>query len=70
MDTGGFHGVPVDRNAEVNVSIDLSFCFYFPCIFTWKWFLGHAVVLFLMFGGPSMLFSTVTIPVCIPTNGA
>ena len=30
----------------------------------------HVVILFLVFGGPPALFSTVAVPVCIPVNSA
>ena len=32
--------------------------------------LGHRVILFLTFGGTSILFSRMAAPVCIPTNSA
>ena len=32
--------------------------------------LDHIAVLFLIFWGPSILFSIVAVPICIPTNSA
>ena len=47
----------------------LCFCIFFskyPVV----WLLDYKVVLFLIFWGNFILFSTVALPVCIPTNSA
>ena len=55
----------------VNIGVHVSFLMkilsgYSP----WVGLLGHMVVLYLVFWGISILFSTVVVPISIPTNSA
>ena len=57
--------------AAMNVGVHVSFqihAFVFSYIYSGVEFLGHMVVLFLVFREPSILFSTVAVPIYIPTS--
>ena len=57
-----------DRKIKIPVIL-FEFVFLFLLdIYSGVELLGHIVVLFLVFSGTSILFSTVTVPIYIPTN--
>ena len=64
------HLASVDA-AAMNIGVHVSFqihAFVFSYIYSGVEFLGHMVVLFLVFWEPSILFSIVAVPIYIPTS--
>ena len=63
------HPLPFPQSPKVCSTHLCLFQFWFPwCVCPAVGLLGHMVVLFAIFKGLSTLFSTVVVPVCIPTN--
>ena len=54
-------------NTEVHASFQISVFIFFGYI-PWSGILDHMVILFLVFWGTSILFSTVAAPIYVPTN--
>ena len=68
---GCFHVLAIINSAVMNTGYTCLFQFWFPqCVCPAVGFLGHMAVLVPVFKGISILFSTVAVPVYIPTNGA
>ena len=68
-----FHVLAIVKNAVINTGVHLSFelaFLFLSDIYLGVEFLGHVVVLILAFWETSGLFSTVAIPMYIPTNSA
>ena len=66
-----FHVLAIVNSGAMNVGVHVSFqihAFVFLYIYSGVEFLGHMVVLFLVFREPSILFSTVAVPIYIPTS--
>ena len=63
---GCFHILTDMNNAAVNISLQYPVYIY---IFR-SWIARTVIALFCIFGGTSMLFSTVAVPIYIPTNNA
>ena len=67
-----FHVLAVVNSAAMNTRAHESFWIrafiFFPDIYTVVELLDHVVVLFLVFGGPSILFSIVAVSIYILTN--
>ena len=58
-------------NSALNIGVHLSFqirVFVFPDLYLGVILLDHVVGLFLLFLGASIPFSTVVVPIYIPTN--
>ena len=66
---GCFHILAVVSSAAVNTEVHVFFWIrVFSDIYQGMELLGHMVVLFLVFWGSPILFSTVTAPIYIPVN--
>ena len=72
MDTSCFHILPIMNNAKLSMRVQISFWdldFISFDIYPEVGLLDHMVVPFLVFGGISVLFSTMAAPNYIPTIG-
>ena len=74
---GYFHFLAIVNSAAMNNGVHVSFSRWGTCVFWFPQgiclgveFLGHMVVLFLVFKRISILSSTVAVSIYIPTNGA
>ena len=71
-----FHNLAVVNNTVINIGMHIYFwisifvLYFWISIFLFNGITDHMIILFFIFWGPSILFSTVTAPVCIPTNSA
>ena len=71
---GYFHILAIVNNAVMNIGVHVSFrisiFIFISDIYPGVELLGYMVVLFLVFLGTSIVFSTVAAPTYIPTNSA
>ena len=68
---GFFHVLGVINSAAMNIGVHVCFqidILSFLDIYLGVGFQAHMVALFLVFKGPSILFSIVAAPIYIPTN--
>ena len=66
---GCFHILAIINNAAIYIGVYISVKFISLYIYPGVEFLSHVIVLFLIFGETSILFSTVATSIYIPTNG-
>ena len=66
-----FHVLAIVNSAAMNIKVYYLFeLWFYPYICPEVGLLDHMVALFLVFYGNSILFSTMAVPVYIPTNNA